>query len=322
MPASSPPPPTGVLLVQLGTPEAPTPAALRTYLREFLSDPRVVDLPRWFWLPLLHLVILTFRPRKSARLYQRVWTEAGSPLLVISRRQVAALQAELGVRYRVALGMRYGRPTLEHALAELADAGCRRVLALPMFPQDSDTTVGTATEAVRSAVACRGDALQLSVLPPFANDAGYLDAVVARVAHVLAEAPADRLVISFHGIPQRYVDRGDPYADECAVTAAGLMARLEPLGLPCSVTFQSRFGPEAWLQPSTDEHVIGLLPGAKRVAVVCPGFVADCLETLDEIGHELARDFRAAGGEDLRLVPCVNDSPLFIASLAEQVRRA
>jgi ferrochelatase len=329
---------TGILLAQLGTPDAPTAAALRRYLREFLSDRRVIDLPRWLWLPILYGPILAFRPRRSAALYRRVWTPQGSPLLLNTRRQADLLQERLGPQLQVEMGMRYGEPSLALALERLIERGAQRVLVAPMFPQSSATTVasvidgvevalgrlrrtGSATErAVRASSARRVP--ELRALPAFCADPLYIGALAARAREVVAtHGRPDRWVFSFHGIPQRYARKGDMYPLQCAATARALAAALGLRADRWHLCYQSRFGPEPWLRPYTDEVLMELgRMGVGTVYAVCPGFVADCLETIDEIGEISARRFQEAGGGRLRLVPCLNDHPAWIEALAGLVR--
>jgi ferrochelatase len=316
-------PPIGVLLVNVGSPQAPTAPAVRRYLREFLGDPDVVKLNRVLWWVLLNGVILPLRAPKSAALYRSVWTENGSPLIHNSRLQATALQNALGERYSVALAMRYGEPTLEHALDALEQRGCRELLLVPLFPQYSGTTTGTIEKAVKAALARRNHAWSSSVLPAFPEDAGYIDSVAQRVRESTAGVRVDHHVFSFHGLPERYVrDDGDPYRDHCVATANALALALGLTEDRWSLVFQSRFGREPWLQPYAAEAVPALARKHRSIAVACPGFAADCLETLEEIHESLGRDFRAAGGEIWTVAPCLNDHPRWIAALADLVRRA
>ena len=325
--------PVGILIAQVGTPEAPTAAAVRTYLRQFLSDPRVIDLHPLKWLPILYLVVLTRRPKRSARLYRRVWTPQGSPLLIHSRSQEKGLQERLGDRYRVILGMRYGNPSIDAAMQTFAREGIDRILLFPMFPQFSSATTGSVYDAVTRAAFGRRCSLffarrrrmpTLRTVPPyFAHPAyiGSLKAVVEETVQGLDSSP-DRFLFTFHGIPQRYVDEGDPYAQQCRITAR-LLATSLGLGDDSWVqTFQSRFGKEEWLQPYTEDVLRQLGGGGVRLLVAaCPGFTADCLETLDEIGHEGALQFREGGGHDLHLAPCVNGHPVWLDAMAEIARQ-
>lgn len=323
--------PIGVLVAALGTPDAPTPAALRPYLKEFLSDRRVVDANPLLWQLILRLVVLPRRPARSAALYQRIWTPEGSPLLVYSRRQAAELQARLGDSFRVVLGMRYGQPSIAAAVAQLEAEGIDRILVLPMFPQFSSSTTASIYDAVVRAANGRRCPLfferkralpTLRFAPPYYDHPGYLAALRSGVERVMRAMPRppERFLFSFHGVPQRFVDGGDPYRAQ-AETTARLLA--DALGLKPDqwlLTFQSRFGREPWLTPYTDEALIELArSGVKSVLVACPGFTADCLETLDELGREAARTFYAAGGESFQLVPCLNDQPDWLDAMADLV---
>lgn len=316
--ARIPAPATGVLVANLGTPQAPTAAALRPYLDEFLSDPCVVNLPRLLWWPVLHGLILRSRPRKSAEAYARIWTPAGSPLLVHSRALAAALQRELAVRLGknlpLALGMRYGQPSLGAALAELGEV--QRIVVLPLFPQYAGATIGSSMARIKQLTS-----QPITCVEAYAGDAGYIAALAASVReHWQAHGRAEKLLISFHGIPQRMVDRGDPYARQCTLTAEHLA---ESLKLPKSewqLVFQSRFGRAKWLQPYTENTLQQLAAaGTKTVDVICPGFAADCLETLEEISLRYAESFRTAGGRELRYIPALNARPDHVHALADLV---
>ncbi len=316
---------TGVLLVQLGTPEAPEPGATRRYLRAFLSDPRVVEIPRLVWWPILHGLVLPLRPRRSAAKYARIWMDEGSPLAVYTARQALLLRGLLGERgldVDVAFAMRYGEPSIDGALRALRERGLARLLVLPLYPQYAGSTTATALDAVFRELSRWRDQPELRTVRSFHDQPAYLEALAARVRAVWADGgPPDRLVMSFHGVPRRTIELGDPYQAECLATGRLLAARL---GLPegrAVVSFQSRFGKAEWLQPYTDQTLRALArEGAGRVDVVCPGFVADCLETLEEIAMEGRDDFLAAGGQAFRYVPCPNDSPAFIAALADLVQ--
>jgi ferrochelatase len=314
--------PHGVLLVNLGTPDSASVGDVRRFLREFLSDPRVVELHPLLWKPLLNGVILPLRAPRSARLYASVWTPEGSPLLMHSRRQSSALAAELGDGWHVALGMRYGTPSLASALDELARAGCDRVVVCAAFPQYSNATTGTAWAAVSALAANRRAQPALASVPPFAADAGYVDALAARVRERIGAARVDHHVFSFHGLPAECARCGDPYPEQCRATATALARTLDLADGRWSLAYQSRFGRARWLEPDTETLVLGLArAGARRVAIAMPGFVCDCLETLEEIGLRLAESFHAAGGEELLVVPALNDHPAWIAALADLVRR-
>jgi ferrochelatase len=317
---------SAVVLINLGTPQAPTAPAVRRYLREFLSDTRVVELPRWLWWPILNGPVLALRPRSSAAKYAAVWTAEGSPLLVGSQRQAAALGAELalrGLQLHVALAMRYGEPSIGAALAELRRQHVTRMLLLPMYPQYSATTTASAIDGVTRELARVRDVPEVRWIRNFPDDTGYIDALRASVAaHWERHGRGDCLLMSFHGLPRRNLTLGDPYHCECQKTAR-LLA--QALGLEPSawrVSFQSRFGRAAWLEPSTVDTLRSLARGgARRLDVICPGFVADCLETLEEIAIEGQAQFLAAGGQQLRYIGCLNDSPRFMRALADLVER-
>lgn len=311
----------GVLLLNLGTPEAPEPAAVRRYLAEFLSDRRVVDLPPLVWQPLLRGLILPFRPRRTAEAYRQIWMEEGSPLAVITRRQAQALQARLGSDAMVDYAMRYGRPALGPAIDRLVEAGCNRLLAVPLYPQFSGATTGTAEEALAAAVAVLRRPVATRILPPYFDDELYMGALAANIERQLAglNFEPQRLLLSFHGLPQRTVDRGDPYFDQCTATARLLAERLP---IPADVAFQSRFGRAKWLEPATATMVAGYpANGITRIAIAAPGFAADCVETLEELGIRGRDSFLAAGGERFARLDCLNDSPEGMHMLEGLVRR-
>lgn len=305
-----------VLLVNLGTPDAPTAPAVRRYLAEFLADPRVVALPRWLWLPLLHLVILPRRAARVARKYAAIWLPGGSPLAVHTRELAEAVAARLpGVR--VAHAMRYGGPALPDALATLRDGGHRRVLVLPLYPQYSTTT----TESVADVLA-RVDGLAVRTLRDYHLDAQWIAAVAGSIrAHWAQHGRGEHLLLSFHGLPQRVVDNGDPYARQCEAGAQAIAAALGLAPAEWTLAYQSRFGAGKWLQPSTAGTLDALAArGVRRVDVACPGFAADCLETLEEIAMLLAEGFAAQGGE-LRAIPCLNASPAHANAIAALAAR-
>jgi ferrochelatase len=317
----------GVLLVNLGTPDAPTPAAVRRYLREFLWDPRVIEISRPLWWLVLNGVILNVRPKRSAHAYSTVWTQEGSPLLSMSRSQrdalQAALDAELPGPVGVALGMRYGSPSVAEALRELREAGVRRLLVLPLYPQYSATTTASVFDAVTAELQRWRWLPELRFVNHYHDDAAYIDALAASVRRFQAtHGTPDRLLMSFHGIPRRYFLSGDPYHCECQKTGR-LLA--EALGLATNrwqLSFQSRVGREEWLRPYTDETLSRWgAQGVRSVQVICPGFAADCLETLEEIALQNRDNFIGAGGKDYAFIPCLNDEPAHIAALSALVRR-
>jgi protoporphyrin/coproporphyrin ferrochelatase len=318
-------PSTAILLVNLGTPAAPTPAAVRRYLREFLSDRRVVEIPRAIWNPILHGLVLTTRPKRSARRYAAIWTPDGSPLLLYTQRQAKLLQGLLGERSRAPLiveyAMRYGAPSIAGVLEKLKGAGCDRLLVLPLYPQYAASTTATALDRVAATLARTRNVPELRVVKHFHDHPAYIRALGDLVRdYWRANGRPDSLVMSFHGLPRYTLDRGDPYHCECQKTARLLAAELELAEGSWQVAFQSRFGRAEWLQPYTATVLEALARKRRRVDVVCPGFVADCLETLEEIGIEGRQLFRAAGGETLRLLPCLNDRPGWIEALAAIAR--
>ncbi len=317
----------GVLVLNLGTPDAPSVSAVRRYLAEFLSDPRVVELPRPLWWAILHGVILRVRPRRSAEAYQAVWTGGGSPLLTIARRQADALQERLSARMpgpvRVELGMRYGNPSVPSALANLRRANARRLLVLPLYPQYSATTTASTFDAVSRELSSWRWIPELRFVNQYHDVPAYVSALAASARAYWAEhGEPDRLLFSFHGIPKDYFLGGDPYHCQCQKTAR---LTAESLGLPqerWQVSFQSRVGGKEWLRPYTDE----LLKewggnGVEQVHVICPGFSADCLETLEEIAVENRDYFLAAGGKRYGYIPALNDDPGHVEMLADLVSR-
>jgi ferrochelatase len=309
---------TGVLLIQLGTPDAPTPAALRPYLRQFLGDPRVIEVPRFKWWLILNLFILPFRPRRSAAKYQRIWSPTtGSPLLHHTRRQTEALQ-KLLPETRIAFGMQVGNPSLASVVHELIGEGIERLIVLPMYPQYSATTTASATDVLFAALMKERRVPALRIVPPYYAHPAYLDALTVLIREELARLPwqPEHYVISFHGIPIRYAQAGDPYATHVKRTTAALVERLNWPRESWTQSFQSLFGREEWLKPYTEDTLVKLAKrGVKRVFVVTPGFTADCLETLDEIGHEAHEAFLRAGGEMLAACPCLNEHPAWIEAL-------
>ncbi len=314
------PPRTAVLLVNLGTPDAPTPAALRRYLSEFLSDPRVVEIPRWAWMPILHGVILRTRPAKSAAKYASIWTPEGSPLRVWTERQTKLLQGALGERgHRVLVrhAMRYGQPSIASQLGALKAEGATRILVLPLYPQYSGTTTASIFDAVAGWGRQTRHLPELRFVQRYHDDALYIDALARRLqAHWAEHGEPERLVLSFHGVPKRTLTLGDPYHCECQKTARLLAERLALPQDKVLVTFQSRLGRAEWLKPYTEPTLRSLAKqGVRRVDVACPGFVSDCLETLEEIAMEGRAAFLSAGGKSFHYVPCLNDDPRWIAAL-------
>ena len=311
-----------VILCNLGTPDAPTPTAVRRYLAEFLSDPRVVEIPRAIWLPILYGIILTIRPRKSAAKYAQVWLgDKGSPLLHYTQLQTAGLQTRLGEHAKVYTAMRYGQPALPTVLSQAQAAGAERILILPMYPQYSGTTTASVYDGLAAWSVRQRRIPSISVISDFHQHPAYIAALAAQVqAHWQQHGRAQKLVLSFHGVPQRTVDLGDPYAAHCQKTAELLAAALQLQPQQWQMTFQSRFGKAKWLEPATDHSLEKLArQGCGSVDVFCPGFVADCLETLEEIAMENREIFMEAGGQDFRFIPCLNDSPVWLDALAQIV---
>lgn len=326
--------PVGVLLTNLGTPDAPTPGALRRYLGEFLWDERVIDAPRWLWWLVLHGVILRIRPRRSAALYQKVWTEEGSPLLAISRRQREALEHDLAPHFpmgvHVTLGMRYGNPSIASAIDELLAANCQRILIFPAYPQYAAATTASTFDAVGAAFAKIRVVPELRFINGYHLDPGYVEALAqsyrAFNAGLRDAAPASdpgtatKTLFSFHGIPKRYVELGDPYQAQCDETARALAKTLNLADDQWAIAFQSRVGREEWLRPYTDELLTEWgQSGISSVQVLCPGFSVDCLETIDEIAREARDTFVEAGGSRLDYIPALNDAATHISALANIV---
>lgn len=311
----------GVLLIQLGTPDAPDTPSLRRYLRQFLGDPRVIDLPRWKWRPILELFVLPFRPSRSAKKYQRIWnTQTGSPLLHYTRRQAEELGKALpGIP--VDFGMQVGNPSLESTLTRMIGQGVDHLVVLPMYPQYSATTVGSAYDVLGHALKNIRRVPNLRVIRSFHDHPAYLDAVVTIIREQLVllakeDVKPDHHVISFHGLPIRYSAAGDPYATQVEETTRLLVERLGWQAGEYTQSYQSLFGREEWLKPYTDGVLENLAKaGAKNVFVVTPGFTSDCLETLDEIGNEASEIFRHAGGQKLVACPCLNDHPKWIEAM-------
>ena len=336
-----------ILLINLGTPSAPTAKAVRPYLKEFLSDPRVIHLPaplRWF---LVNVIILNTRPKKSARAYQKIWTDAGSPLLLATDRLAAALDARVRAadldQVMVRYAMRYGAPSLADVLDELRASGVDRLVVVPLYPQYAAATTASSLERVNDLLRAQWVFPAVHVVPPFYDDSGFLDAQAALVRAQWGDARPGHTLMSFHGLPEDHVTRADAsgqhclrrtdccdqvgahnrlcYRAHCFATARGLAARLGLDDDVYSVTFQSRLGRQRWLTPATSEQVVALARGGvEYLSVVTPAFVADCLETLEEIGVEARKAFLDAGGKRFDLVPCVNDHPLFVEALFQMAQ--
>jgi protoporphyrin/coproporphyrin ferrochelatase len=309
---------TAVVLIQLGTPDAPTAKALRPYLREFLGDPRVIEVPRLPWWFILNLFILPFRPKRSAAKYQRIWDPVkGSPLLCITKAQTEALQKVLP-DVPIRFGMQIGNPRLRDVLGKLIDQGVDRLIVLPMYPQFSATTTASAYDALFKALMKERRVPAVRIVPPFYEHPAYVDAVTTVIREEVAKLPwkPDHYLLSFHGIPMKYTQRGDPYALHVKRTTSQLVKRLGWPREAWTQAFQSLFGRDRWLKPYTDDVLRKLAKeGKKRVFVAMPGFTTDCLETLDEIGNDSREMFLHAGGEALHRCPCLNDHPAWIQAM-------
>ena len=335
--------PTGLLLVNLGTPDEPTTPAVRRYLREFLSDPRVIDMPAIGRAILLNLVILPFRPAKSAHGYRLIWDrDRGSPLLFHGRALADEVAGKLGPAWQVELAMRYGSPSIATALVSLRRSACDRIVVLPLFPQSAASSTGTAVARVMELAGLDWNVPQLDFVPPFYADAGFLGAFEAVARPALADARADHVLFSFHGLPERHLRKSDVTGAACEIndsccarlanpgcyraqsfaTANQLAARLGLAREGYTVTFQSRLGRDPWIKPYTDYVIDDLAKaGKKRLAVLCPAFVADCLETIEEIGMRARDQFKAAGGEELTLVPSLNATPAWVDAVVAMAKR-
>ena len=321
IPEHSAPANAGVLLINLGTPDAPTPAAIRRYLGQFLADRRVVELTPLLWLPLLYGFILPFRPRRLVHAYKKIWTAEGSPLLAISRRQASGLRQQLartlGREVPVALGMTYGTPSIATALAELEAQRVRRIVVLPLYPHYSCSTTAAALDALFAELNTRRWMPELRTVNSYHDDPAYIAALAQSVnAHWQAQGRGEHLLLSFHGLPQSYVEGGDPYYCQCQKTARLLTEALQLREGQFSVAFQSRFGKLPWVQPYTEPTIAALAArGVRQLDVICPGFSADCLETLEEVQLRYAETFVASGGTALRYIAALNDDAAHLDAL-------
>lgn len=321
-----PPSRIGILLVNLGTPDAPTAKAVRRYLAEFLSDRRVVEIPPLLWQPILRGIILNTRPKKSAHAYSQVWTEAGSPLAAITAAQARGLQERLGEAVRVAYAMRYGNPGIAAELTRLKDESCERILFAPLYPQYSGATTATAVDALGATLSTMRWQPAIRTLPPYYDDPAHIAALrddLARQLAALAFVP-EVLLLSFHGMPERTLQLGDPYHCHCRKTARLLEEALRPdwPNLRIETSFQSRFGRAKWLEPATDVVLAQeAVNGTRRLVIAAPGFSADCLETREELAIRGREQFVAAGGEEFAALDCLNTSDAGMAMLETLVRR-
>lgn len=317
----------GVLLVNLGTPEEPTPSAVRRYLKQFLSDSRVVEIPRFVWLPILHAFVLRSRPAKSAQAYEKVWSENGSPLLHYSKRQKKLLQQEMESRFNgpvhIELAMRYGEPSIDIGLNALQEKGAQRILILPLYPQYSATTTATTFDEIAKIFRGWRRIPELRFIAQYHDHPAYIDALATSVKEYWkANDRSDVLLMSFHGLPKRNLDLGDPYFCQCHKTGRLLAEKLGLKEKEWKLTFQSRFGKAEWLKPYTDKTLMEMpSEGVKSVDVICPGFPADCLETLEEIDGENRDYFLEAGGEKYQYIPALNDEIYHIHALADIIHQ-
>lgn len=327
LPANHPPVASGgvgVLLVNLGTPDDPGPAAVKRYLAQFLSDPRVVEIPALFWQPILRGIILNTRPKKSAHAYRQVWTERGSPLAVVTQDQAASLQSRLGELVIVTHAMRYGNPSIPARLGELMAAGCERILLCPLYPQYSAATTATVVDKAGDTLRAMRWQPSLRVLPPYHDDPVHIEALAQDLGAQLEalDFEPELLLLSFHGMPERTLQLGDPYHCQCQKTARLLEAALARSALRLRTTFQSRFGRARWLEPATDAVLAAeARAGTRRLAVAAPGFSADCLETLEELAIRGRGQFLEAGGEDFAALSCLNAGMAGMDMLEALVRR-
>ncbi|RLL52704.1 ferrochelatase [Mariprofundus sp. EBB-1] len=318
---------TGVLLTNLGTPDAPTTKAVRAYLKEFLWDPRVVEQPRWLWWLVLNAVILNVRPAKSAAAYRKVWTDEGSPLLAIGKNQQKKLADSLreaaGDHVHVELAMRYGNPSIQAGLETLRSKNCKKIIVLPLYPQYSATTTASTFDAVSDVLKSWRRVPELHMIDAYHDHPAYIEALTQSVRNYWAEhGKPERLLMSYHGIPERYFKNGDPYPCHCRKTARLLREQLELDEESSFVSFQSRFGREQWMQPYTDATLKAWgEEGVKSVDVICPGFAADCLETIEEVAMENRDYFLEAGGQQYRYIPALNDGDAHIKALSQIVMK-
>lgn len=324
----------GVILAQVGTPEQPTKQSLRPYLKNFLSDERIIDMPRWYWLPILHGIVLNRRPAKIAKHFEEIWTKKGSPLLVHSKAQVKGVQERLGSKFVVKLGLAYAEPSMNTAMQELHDAGITRIIVVPLFPQFSTTTTASVYDEIMHFALGRkkggGKPIKkhspaLRFVEPFYDDPKYVAVLAKNVKKQIKKLPhtPDKIIISFHGIPKSYVDEGDPYSEHCEESTALLAKKMNWQDSDYMMTYQSRFGRAEWLQPYTQEELPKLhKKGITHPAIMSPGFTTDCLETIHELGIEGAELFADGGGEEKNLmrIECLNDAPEWLDYLAGKVK--
>lgn len=308
----------GVLLVNLGTPESPTTKDVRTYLREFLSDPRVIEVPKYIWFFILNLFVLTTRPKDSAKNYETVWTERGSPLLFITQDQAAALEKVLPENYEVVVAMRYGNPSIQKGLDELLAKKVDKIVILPLYPQYCAATTATVFDCAARTLKDRRYFPEIHMLSDYYRNPLYIEACKVQIEKALENATIDELVLSYHGMPKRTYDLGDPYYEQCVETTRLITEALGRSDIKITTVFQSKFGKIEWLKPYSFEYLPSLpSQGVKRVAVFCPGFSADCLETIEEMGVENRDYFMEQGGEYYQFIPCLNTESLHIEMMKQ-----
>ncbi len=324
----------GVIIAQVGTPEQPTKESLKPYLRKFLSDDRIIDSPRWMWLPILHGIVLQRRPARIAKHFEEIWTKKGSPLLVHSKAQVDGIQKRLGKKFEVKLGLAYAEPSMHTAMRELHDAGITKIIVLPMFPQFSTTTTASVYDEISlyglgrkksGGKPIKKHSPALRFIEPFYDDPAYVDVLAKNIKQQVKKLPhvPDKFIISFHGIPKSYVDEGDPYPQHCEESTKLLARKMGWKKNDYMMTYQSRFGRAEWLQPYTQEELPKLHDkGVKHPAILAPGFTTDCLETIHELGIEGAELYADGGGKEKSLmrIHCLNDSPEWLDYLASKIK--
>lgn len=312
---------TAILLTNLGTPDRPVCPSLRNYLAEFLSDPRVVEIPRIFWKIILHVIIINIRSPKSAAAYRKVWTDLGSPLLVLSEQLAENVNRHLGDNHHAFLAMRYGNPSIEKTLKNIHDLGYRKLVVLPLYPQYSASTVASTFDAIAQTYSKQRWLPSFKFISEYHEHPVYIEAVANSIREHWQNNPKSELLLfSFHGIPQRYVDNGDPYAQQCEISSRLIAEALELNAKEWQLVYQSRFGREPWLQPYCDKTLTALpAKGVSSVDIVCPGFSVDCLETLEEIDHENRQYFLESGGASYNYIPCLNDSDAHAKLICELV---
>jgi ferrochelatase len=310
----------GVLLINLGTPDAPTTPAVRRYLRQFLSDPRVIDINPVARQLLLNLIILPFRSPKSAAAYRKIWTNGGSPLLVHTQNLAKKVAEKLGTQYAVEIGMRYGNPSIESGLKKLIQKGVKEIRVLPLFPQYASSSSGSAQAELFRIAGRLWHIPPITILPPFFEHPGFIQSFAEVGKPIMERFKADHVLFSFHGLPERHIQKGDPYRDQSLQTAKAIAQKLNLPENRYTVCFQSRLGRTPWIKPYTDLLIVDLAKsGKKRIAVFCPAFVADCLETLEEIGIRAKESALAHGAEALELVPSLNAHPTWVEAVCEMV---